>query len=638
MTEPAIVVIAYNRVLPLQRLLQSLANASYPSENIKLHISIDASVVKSVKQLADSFEWTHGEKIVDLKSENLGLVKHVMECGQLTKKYGSIIVLEDDLIVAPGFYRYAQKANEFYSKDDQIAGVSLFTYPVEENNFYPFEPIHDGTDVHFIQVASSWGQSWSSDQWSKFKTWLIDNPNGKSELLPTYIQNWGNKSWKRLFISYLIDTDRYFVFPNTAYSSNFEEDGTHASDKGLFQVNMHVGITDPRFESLEDSNSIHDAYFELLPKCVKNLYPSLSSVDFEVDMYGEKPVEGNSEYVLTSKRSKKAISSYASRMRPLLQNVLNEIEGEDIVLCRREDLTLTEKNRFLMLHASSMELDQFTKVIKQKREQVSLIIPVLDDQVDAFKTTLNSLKSDHFCDVSLLIVCSEETADRIDERTKHAPLRIEIVICPIQNVDDLLRIGIANCVTDYCGWAQPGMLIDLNRLESVSKIFQRMSLVQIVHGVEEDIVEESYAKLNTSKGRWTTARANSNQSEATKIRTEFVFWRKSLLTKEVISKIGSANLFVELLKLNPIYLAALKLGDLAGVNPSEVLSTEDVSEILSGPEYQPKGGVTAIFRPIFQFWFNLNVPFFRLFYKESEQLPLVIRYDFKNDSFYLDNY
>ena len=70
-------------------------------------------------------------------------------------------MLEDDLIVAPGFYHYAQRANEFYTDDDKVAGVSLFTYPVEEIKFYPFQPIQDDSDVHVIQVASSWGKSWT---------------------------------------------------------------------------------------------------------------------------------------------------------------------------------------------------------------------------------------------------------------------------------------------------------------------------------------------------------------------------------------------------------------------------------------------------------------------------------------------
>ena len=90
MTEPAIVVIAYNRVVPLKRLLNSLSKAVYPSANITLHISIDASNIPAVAAVAENFEWKHGQKIVEVKKERRGLLRHVLECGDLTAKYDAI--------------------------------------------------------------------------------------------------------------------------------------------------------------------------------------------------------------------------------------------------------------------------------------------------------------------------------------------------------------------------------------------------------------------------------------------------------------------------------------------------------------------------------------------------------------------
>jgi len=638
MSEPAIVVIAYNRVKPLQRLLKSLARAKYPSNAVTLHISIDASTNADVKKVADDFNWNHGEKIVELKDENRGLLKHVLECGQLTEKYGSVIVLEDDLIVAPGFYNYAVKANDFYSKEEEIAGVSLFRYPVEENNFYAFEPIQDGSDVHFIQVASSWGQSWNNDQWSKFESWLIENPKGKVQLLPKYVQEWGGASWKRLFISYMIDTDRFFVFPNTSYSSNFEELGTHATDTGLFQVKLHLGDVTPRFQSFQVSNAIYDAYFELLPKCVKQLCPSLNDFDFEVDLYGEKPTNFNAEFVLTTRRFVKAEKSFGSQMKPLILNVINEIEGEDLVLCRKDELALTENGRFQLLNASSVRLDQFSQSRRQKHEQVSLVIPVLNDQVDALAKTISSLLTDRFYNLTLVIVGSDQVKKNTEDLLKKVSVRIEFISSSIQNIDDLLRVGVHNCQTDYCGWIQPGMLIDGKKMEEVARIFQDMAQVQVLHGMQDEIDEQSYPQLNTSNGRWTPQRAISNPTEVVKVRSECVFWRRSLLSENAVSNIQSGSLFLELMKLNPIYLVALKLGDFADVRGKSSVPSSDVYTMYNKPEFQPKKGLRAIVRPIFYFWFRRNVPFFRLFYNEMELMPLVIRYDFENDTFYLSTF
>jgi hypothetical protein len=638
MIEPTIVVIAYNREHALKRLLKSLSSAQYPSDKITLHISIDASDNPKVEVAAKEFEWAHGEKIVDVKSQNLGLIKHVLECGQLTDKYESIIVLEDDLVVAPGFYQYAQYTNEFYSNDEKIAGVSLFTYPVEENNFYPFQAINDGSDVHFIQVASSWGQSWSRGQWSKFKYWLTENLRKKEALLPQYIIEWGNNSWKKLFINYLIDTDRYFVFPNTSYSTNFEDAGTHASQTGMFQVPLNLGLSQPILKKWSESNSVYDVYFELNSNCLKRMNSGLGKYDFTVDIYGNRSLDFSSEYVLTSRRGLHVEKAFGAQMKPLVQNVVNDILGDDLILCRKDDLLPSEKDRFLELHSSSVQLDQFSVIRKRKMEQVSVVIPTLDNELKAFEQTISALKLDRFYDVTLLVVCSEGIQKSIREITNKVLVSVDILTSSDNRLDDLLSVGISSCSTDYCGWIQPGMIVDLQRMEGVARIFQGMTHVQVLHGMQEEISEGSYAKVNTSDIRWTPERANANKSKASKIRTELVFWRSSLISKDDALKITSTNLFLELLKLNPVYAVALRLGYFNEVKAIDTLSEQQVEKVLAGDEFQPKRGFTSALRPIFQFWFSRNVAFFRLFYREAEELPLVIRYDFKNDSYFLANY
>src|SRR5687768_8098504 len=105
MNSPAIVITAYNRPEGLSRLLKSVADASYDSNNVTLVISIDKSDSNKVYELADSFEWKYGQKKVIKHNEHLGLKEHILRCGDLTDQYGSIILLEDDLIVSPWFYK-----------------------------------------------------------------------------------------------------------------------------------------------------------------------------------------------------------------------------------------------------------------------------------------------------------------------------------------------------------------------------------------------------------------------------------------------------------------------------------------------------------------------------------------------------
>jgi hypothetical protein len=640
MSEPAIVVIAYNRKEPLLRLLKSLANARYLSNNIVLHISIDGSAISTeIAAAVDKFEWHHGKKIVDIKPENLGLLKHVLACGELAKSYESIIMLEDDLIVAPGFYDYAQRANEFYADDDKVAGVSLFTYPVEENNFYPFQPIQDDSDAHFIQVASSWGQSWTKAQWTNFKNWLIEHPHGKEALLPDYIRIWGSNSWKKLFIGYLIDSDRYFVFPATSYSSNFEEEGTHASQTGLFQVPVKMGDAQPRFKKWNDSNSIYDVYFELIPGALKRLMPKFENVDVEVDLFGGKPVDQlKCEFLLTTKRGKSPSQTFGARMTPLLQNVVFEVDGDEIGLYRKEDLLPTEEDRFLALKTTSVQLEQHEVARKLLLQHVTLVIPVLQETLHELKKTVEAIQSDRFYNCTLLISCPLEIGGEVEAIVQYAPVSVEIITSTGANLNELLQFGLASTKTDYCGWMQAGMTIDLVKLENVARVFREMAQVQIIQGVMEQVDESNYLQLNTSKYRWTTQIANLNKQDAASVRTEFLFWRKSLIPNNSTSSITTGNLFIELLMLNPVYVLGLNIGTFNGINAHERLSKDEVAERLKSPLYQPKSGMRSITRAFFRPWFYLNVPIFRLFYKEMERLPLVIRYDFKNDSYFLDNY
>lgn len=640
MLEPAIVVVAYNREKPLLRLLKSLANASYPSKNVTLHISIDYSpLANELEEAVKNFDWEHGKKIVEVKSENQGLLKHVLTCGELVKVYGSIIMLEDDLIVAPGFYHYARKANDFYSKDEKVAGVSLFKYRVEENNFFPFHPIQDDADVHFIQVASSWGQSWTCAQWSKFKTWLIENPKGNDGCLPDYIVKWGSKSWKRLFITYMINNDLYFVFPNASYSSNFEEEGTHASQTGLFQVPLNLSVSDPRLKTWKDSNSIYDVYFELIPLAFKRLLPEFKAIDLELDLFGEKPLDHlNSEFLLSTRRGKSPLRSYGAQMKPLIQNVLFELEGTEIGLYRKEDLLPTETNRFLALEASTVVMDQCVRVRRQLVQQVTVVIPVIEGMLIELKETFQALESNRFFNCTFLVVCTDAIREEVGDIVEHAPVSIQVVSSVTTNLNELLCLGFASTRTEYCGWMQAGMTIDPVNLEKVARVFQEMAQVQILHGIEERFTEQNYLKLNTSKYRWTPRTANIKKMEVASVRTEFVFWRKSLLPHEKISDLNSANIFVELLKLNPVYVLAINIGSFNGKNTLSIATKEEVAESLMALDYQPKKGVRSILRPIFRSWFCSNIPIFRFFYREMEQLPMVIRYEIKNDSYFLDNY
>ncbi|MFQ6610522.1 MAG: glycosyltransferase family 2 protein, partial [Fidelibacterota bacterium] len=221
MNYPVIIVVTYNRPACLERLLASLKNAVYPDSTVKLIISIDGNCDPSTTNYASKFKWDFGDKEVINRTEHLGLKHHILTCGNMVENYHSIIILEDDLMVSPHYYEFAFKAQEFYSKFSEISGVSLYQYDITENGFYPFTPIDDAFSTYFMQLPSSWGQAWTDKQWEKFRLWFDSRESALTQPnLPLYVSQWPDTSWKKIFTSYLMETNRYFVFPRRSFTTN----------------------------------------------------------------------------------------------------------------------------------------------------------------------------------------------------------------------------------------------------------------------------------------------------------------------------------------------------------------------------------------------------------------------------------
>ena len=85
--KPVIVAVAYNRIDALERLLNSVEAARYDDDDITLIISIDHGGGNEIVRFAERFNWSHGNKIVRTFSENQGLKKHIIQCGEKYENY-----------------------------------------------------------------------------------------------------------------------------------------------------------------------------------------------------------------------------------------------------------------------------------------------------------------------------------------------------------------------------------------------------------------------------------------------------------------------------------------------------------------------------------------------------------------------
>lgn len=358
--KPAIILVGYNRPDSLKRLLKSVLDAHYPqSGGVHLIISLDycenQSKSQQIQELVEKVEWRHGDIQIIKHEERLGLRNHIIFCGDLTEQYEEVIVLEDDLCVSREFYSYAAQALSFYSNIPVVAGISLYCHHSIPFLFQPFYPLVDDYDVYFLQFASSWGQAWNKRQWEEFKDWYIMRDVAIDEhfddFLPDEVNNWPESSWLKQFVAYMVQNDKLFVYPRLSLTTNFGDVGMHyRSVSHYFQTPMRINDKSYKFVDPDDSLSVYDSFFQIKPSILYQLCPSLDKADFTVDLGGNKNTQKIfSKYILTTQKSINHVKSFGNRMRPDILNVVFDIEGHDILLCKTSDVIQTGENEKMTL-------------------------------------------------------------------------------------------------------------------------------------------------------------------------------------------------------------------------------------------------------------------------------------------------
>lgn len=264
-----IVIPCYNRIDSLKRLLMSLEVAVYNDET-PLIFSVDYSGKDDLYEFVKDYNWRFGKKHIIRHTENIGLKRNILFCGDLTEKYDAVIVLEDDLVVAKDFYNYAIQAYNFYNDNNRIAGISLYKYERAEIGLHQFYPLETNYDAYLMGWPSSWGQLWSKKQWNGFKSWLekaeenIDNYN-----IPDYVKAWDKRSWKKWAVAYVSDTDKFYLYPYKSLTNEFGTIGIHYSTdldlQNINTVSLFCGINKKySFGAFEDLPK-YDCFFQPIP-------------------------------------------------------------------------------------------------------------------------------------------------------------------------------------------------------------------------------------------------------------------------------------------------------------------------------------------------------------------------------------
>lgn len=336
--KPAIVAVGYNRPNILMRLLDSISKADYATDDITLIISIDkAENEKDVLKVAEDFIWEYGKKIVRTFDERQGLRSHIIQCGDLSKEYGAVIVLEDDLLVSPGYYSYVCQALQYYNNAPEITGIALYSH---EWNGYAgtfFRAVPDEYDTFLGQFSITWGQCWTYEWWKKFKAWYINNEDKliENHLIPKQVFKWSSQSWGKYFVNYIVENDLYYVIPRISLSTNCSEVGQHAEKRDTdHQVALLRGaIKEYRFAPTECAKR-YDIFFE--NKSLSRYLPQdvvKDGVTVNLSGYNRNLDADENRYILTTNSMDyKIVKSYGLFLRPIDDNVIQDMPGGEIFL------------------------------------------------------------------------------------------------------------------------------------------------------------------------------------------------------------------------------------------------------------------------------------------------------------------
>lgn len=353
-----VVIPAFRRPKSLNRLLESLLKANSNSQNFSVLVSLDGGYASETLEVAKYYKGKFPEEVFEfyIHKENIGLRNHILWCGNLSNEFGSIIVLEDDLLIDEYFYEYATGAIKFYENESNIAGISLYSQQFNEFENLPFHPTDtDGNGNYFMQIPCSWGQIWTQSQWNEFYRWYKDNQDidlNSIVQMPLPARHWPISSWKKYFYAYLILSNKYIVYPFRSYTSNCSDQGGFHNKSGInfLQVpllNRYITSSELKFADFSKSNVKYDSFFEL--QFVKIPHESMEhESSITLDIYASKPLEylKQFKYALTTRNVINPIHQYPLIFKPIESNLRYQVEDFKIGMSLTKSDNVLSSNIF----------------------------------------------------------------------------------------------------------------------------------------------------------------------------------------------------------------------------------------------------------------------------------------------------
>lgn len=274
-----ILLFAYNRPRHLQHTVEALAHNPLAQESELFVFSDgarteddreDVELVRSYIHTIEGFKTVHRIE----RDRNYGLAANIIDgVTDIVNRYGRVIVLEDDLVTAPGFLQFMNDALDTYADEPRVGHIQAYDFT--QNPRLP--------ETFLIKFTGSWGWATWQRAWQHFNPdgqYLLNELhrrhltrrfdfNGKygfTRMLRRQVEG-KNNSWAirwnaSLFLQDILSLN---VGRSLVQNEGFDGSGTHCGADHLYEARMYkerlrVEKISPVTENLE-ARKIFERYY-----------------------------------------------------------------------------------------------------------------------------------------------------------------------------------------------------------------------------------------------------------------------------------------------------------------------------------------------------------------------------------------
>lgn len=253
-----VLIVTYDRIEHLKRTITSLRSNIY-AEQTDLFVASDyqrteseADKVAAVRTYLKSVDGFKSVTVFE-RETNFGVVENSNSALRfIFERYDRFIIMNDDLVTAPGFLKFTNEALDKYGNNEMIFSVTGYCPPIRIPSTYPY-------DAFFLARMSAWGCAMTKERYDSVREIsrkeyddFVANKHlsrafvngGGDDLLPMLkkvacgsLEAWDVRCMYTQFMK-----NQYTIYPTQSLILNIGFDGT----------GMHCGRTDKFNVTLSD--------------------------------------------------------------------------------------------------------------------------------------------------------------------------------------------------------------------------------------------------------------------------------------------------------------------------------------------------------------------------------------------------